>query len=553
MNTLQSVMFTAVLGLLSALPGTSQAHFIWLSIGDDGNLHVHFSESAAPDDPDLLKYAENAEVWSVTADGKFSSVKVKRGEESLVGKLKRTQSEAVFGARKDFGVMTRGDSTFLLRYYAKTGPSIDASAWQANTRKKLALDLVPSREADKIQVTAFWQGKPAKDVEVTVARPGADDIKKQTDKQGQITFAFGKPGMYELRARMVEDKSGKHQEKAYDEIRHYSTLALRLGQSTEANDESVAVAKTMKPFAAIPEEITSFGAAINKGVLYTYGGHTGAAHSYSKQEQGNVLMALKLDGKSKWEELIEGPHLQGLTLLSCGDQLCRIGGFTAKNDEGEDHDLWSQNSVEMYDPQSNAWRKMPSLPEPRSSFDAAVLGNHIYVIGGWAMSGEGDKVWHKTAWSLDFTSQKNQWEALPAPPFQRRALAVAVHGGKVYAIGGMKSEGGPTTRVDVYDPKTETWLQIDNLHGKSMTGFGCSSFATGGKLFVSTFDGSLQQLSSDGKSWKVVAKTPTARFFHRMLPLDESQLLMVGGANMEIGKFDEIEVIETKSHAETDE
>ena len=78
-----------------------------------------------------------------------------------------------------------------------------------------------------------------------------------------------------------------------------------------------------------------------------------------------------------------------------------------------------------------------------------------------------------------------------------------------------------------------------------MEGFGNSSFAVGNQLFVSTMKGNLQRLSADGSAWETVRKLDTARFFHRMLPVNE-QLLFVGGASMGVGKFDEVEVIDVK-------
>jgi hypothetical protein len=80
-----------------------------------------------------------------------------------------------------------------------------------------------------------------------------------------------------------------------------------------------------------------------------------------------------------------------------------------------------------------------------------------------------------------------------------------------------------------------------------MTGFGASAFATGGRLYVTTYSGTLQRLAEDDSSWEVIAQTPTARFFHRMLPVDDEHLLMIGGANMGQGKFSEVEVIRVES------
>jgi N-acetylneuraminic acid mutarotase len=300
-------------------------------------------------------------------------------------------------------------------------------------------------------------------------------------------------------------------------------------------------------FAMLSHPVTSFGAAIADGYLYLYGGHTGEAHSYSLEEQGHTLMRLNLDTK-EWETLIEGPHLQGLALVAHDGKLYRIGGFTARNAKGEEDDLWSQSSVGCFDPTDDEWSELPSLPEPRSSFDAAVLGDVVYVVGGWSLQGGAPPHWHTTAWKMDLKQAQPEWEAVPSPPFQRRALAVAACNGKLYAIGGMQHEGGPTRRVDVFDPQTGAWSQGPDLLGDDgMVGFGAAACAAGGRLYVSTIKGDLQRLAADGARWELVGKTPTARFFHRMLPIDESHVLVVGGANMESGKFEEVEVLEVQS------
>ena len=294
----------------------------------------------------------------------------------------------------------------------------------------------------------------------------------------------------------------------------------------------------------LPENVTSFGAAMVDGDLYVYGGHKGAAHAYAKDAQASQLRRLDLENPKAWESLGEGLGLQGLALIAHQGKLYRIGGFTAKNEAGDDHDLWSQADVSRYDVASKRFADISPMPEPRSSFDAALLGDKIYVVGGWNMQGDGETTWSKTAIALDLAAKTPTWTALPAPPFQRRALSVAAHQGKVYAIGGMPQRGGPTTRVDVFDPATDKWSQGPSIQGEGMEGFGSSSFAAGGRLYVSTVAGNLQQLSKDGKSWKTIKKLERARFFHRMLRLGAERLLSVGGSDMKSGKFDEIDIIQ---------
>jgi len=289
--------------------------------------------------------------------------------------------------------------------------------------------------------------------------------------------------------------------------------------------------------------VTSFGAAIAGDQLYIYGGHTGRAHTYSREAQANILQRLDLK-TSKWKPLGKGPHLQGLAMVAHGGKLYRIGGFTAKNKEGEKHDLWSKATVDRYDPATEKWQTVAAMPEPRSSFDAAVIGDRIFVVGGWQMNGAEESKWSKSAFSIDLAKKTPKWEALSEPPFQRRALSVAAHDGRIYAIGGMQKEGGPTTAVDVFDVAKRQWSKGPNLHGEPMNGFGSSAFATNGRLYVSTYDGTLQRLTPDGTKFEIVKQMDNARFFHRMLPLSKTQLLTVGGASMQTGKFDEVEIID---------
>lgn len=328
-----------------------------------------------------------------------------------------------------------------------------------------------------------------------------------------------------------------------------SAQAQSISRAPAAEAPDVPVVPS-EEFAMLSQPVTSFGAAICDGSLYLYGGHIGQAHSYSLEEQGHTLKRLNLTTK-EWETVIEGPHLQGLALVAHDGKLYRLGGFTARNTKGEEDDLWSQSDVAGFDPEDDAWTALPSLPEPRSSFDATVLGDAIYVVGGWSLRGRAEPHWHTTAWKMDLTRQQLQWQPLPSPPFERRALAVADHDGKLYAIGGMQHEGGPTRRVDVFDPATSEWSQGPDLLGdEGMAGFGAAACDAGGRLYVSTITGDLQRLSADGAHWELVGNTPTARFFHQMLALDEDHLLVVGGANMESGKFEEIEVLDVGSNGE---
>ncbi len=69
------------------MPRSAQAHFIWLATGEDGQLHVYFSESAEPDDPELLKYAEKAKVFRLKREGAAESLMLSRTKDGLIANL----------------------------------------------------------------------------------------------------------------------------------------------------------------------------------------------------------------------------------------------------------------------------------------------------------------------------------------------------------------------------------------------------------------------------------------------------------------------------------
>ncbi len=298
-------------------------------------------------------------------------------------------------------------------------------------------------------------------------------------------------------------------------------------------------------FSPLPFAITSFGAATDGKALYVYGGHMGDAHSYAFEDQSDKLLRLDLsDNKHQWQELANGERLQGTAMVAYGDELVIVGGFQARNKSGQSKDLHSSADVRAYNLKSNSWSKLPPLPEPRSSHDAALVGSTIYVVGGWAMAGDAETRWHTTAWKMDLSKSDRQWEAVAKPPFVRRALAAIEHQGKLIVVGGMNEDGGPTKAVAQYDPQSQTWSALPDIVGdKAMAGFGASGWSVNGQLILNSQEGKIETLADD-KTWKVIGQTKDARFFHRILPIGHGKLAVIGGANMGSGKFTDVEVIQ---------
>jgi N-acetylneuraminic acid mutarotase len=225
-------------------------------------------------------------------------------------------------------------------------------------------------------------------------------------------------------------------------------------------------------------------------------------------------------------------------------QLYRIGGFTATNKRGDTENLISQADFAKFDPKTAQRTDLPKLPEPRSSHDAALIGNTVYVVGGWNMQGGGSSAqWHATAWACDLSAERPEWKPIAGPSFRRRALALVQQNGKLLCLGGMNEKGGPTTSVEIYDPSSNTWSSGPALIGGGMEGFGSSAFFVGEDVYATTMSGAIQRLRKDATSWELLGQLQHPRFFHRVLPWQGNKLVVVGGSSMESGKVLPLELL----------
>lgn len=536
-----------VAGMLwgAVMASSAQAHFLWLVTepsGDARQVKVYFGEEAGPDDPDLLPKVADSKVWAVSGGHRSEpkEVSLKIEGDALVGTLTAEQSNGAVVLQKNYGVMTRGPEPYLLMYFAKSYTTQLPGDWDALSKKdQLPFELVPELNGDELTVKVLWEGKPVEGSQVTVEGPGLEEkLQGDTAADGKFKAKLANAGVYSIRARHIVPTAGEQDGKAYKSVKNYTTLSL--------NYVPARVTSAEHHFPDLKKGMTSFGAAVAGDNLYVYGGNYGGGHQYSESEQSGDFIRLNLKDGKDWETLPGGPKLTGLAMAAYDGKVYRIGGFTVTDgpEEGKAK-LDSQNTAARFDPAQGAWEDLPALPEPRSSHDIAVLGNDLYVVGGWGMvsaDGNNDHGWHKTAYRLDLTSATPEWKALPEVPFERRALSVAPFQGKLYAIGGMQKKGGPTTQVDVFDPATGTWSKGPAILGSPMDGFGTAAFNVDGRLVVTTMSGSIQALAADGSHWEYLGQLKHPRFFHES-PAWNHALVVVGGASMMNGKAEELELL----------
>jgi N-acetylneuraminic acid mutarotase len=187
--------------------------------------------------------------------------------------------------------------------------------------------------------------------------------------------------------------------------------------------------------------------------------------------------------------------------------------------------------VEEYDPASDSWRTRANMPTARFGHGAAVIDDIVYVVGG----GEGGVAFGVLE---AYDPATNSWSTRKPLPSPRPLAGVTALDGKLYVIGGLVAFGGGgtngigTTRVDRYDPETDTW-SIAAALPKPL--FGLSAAAARGRVYaiggadgpgavndVFAYDPALDQ-------WTAVASMQTSRTRFAATTVAD-QIYAIGGA-----------------------
>ncbi|MBI4819278.1 MAG: galactose oxidase [Deltaproteobacteria bacterium] len=118
------------------------------------------------------------------------------------------------------------------------------------------------------------------------------------------------------------------------------------------------------------------------------------------------------------------------------------------------------DSLEIYDPAADRFRRGASLPQPIHHANVAAAGDDIYVVGfyGNGFEAVGDV--------LVYSASQDRWTTRsPMPPGTQRAAGAAVLlGGRIVVVGGAR--GGATDEVSSYDFEADSWTQLPPLPTK---------------------------------------------------------------------------------------
>ncbi len=168
-----------------------------------------------------------------------------------------------------------------------------------------------------------------------------------------------------------------------------------------------------------------------------------------------------------WIELPSNPiPVHHPALVTVGNKVYLFGGFVRPKDEMS----WqSVGHAWMFDMDTRKWSTLKPLPTPRGALTAAVVGSHIYVIGGVDVpdhSKHAGLTFNRSTKQLTanevYDTETNTWAQAAPIPTPRNHMGAATIDGKIYVIGGRIGSGFVlmSTNIgvnEVYDPVTNTW------------------------------------------------------------------------------------------------
>lgn len=209
----------------------------------------------------------------------------------------------------------------------------------------------------------------------------------------------------------------------------------------------------------------------HNGLLYAFGGST---DPFSGAVSNAAVYNPATDS---WTTLASLPTARGgATAQSLNGLIYVIGGM---NSQGA-----SLATVEVFNPQNGTWQTGASLQTRRDNPGSAVVNGELYVFGGRIRNADGSTT-NGTLTSVEmYNPGAGTWQAKTPMPTGRRAMSVGVIDGKVVVAAGENNPNSPSGVFDQneeYDPVSNSWRALSKVPTPK---HGAASATIGGKMYI---------------------------------------------------------------------
>lgn len=146
-----------------------------------------------------------------------------------------------------------------------------------------------------------------------------------------------------------------------------------------------------------------------------------------------------------WKQ-IESMHnpKENFVLAKLNNSIYALGGYNGSN---------QINNVEKYE--NEKWTEVQGMSTHRNFHSGTVWNNRIYVFGGW----NGENV---LGTGEVYDAEQNKWFMIANLPTPRWAHNSVLYKDKIYLLGGYDSSNVPIEQIDVFNTKSNSWTTIES-------------------------------------------------------------------------------------------
>ena len=177
-----------------------------------------------------------------------------------------------------------------------------------------------------------------------------------------------------------------------------------------------------------------------------------------------------------------------------------------------------------------AWTQKAEMPIKRIYHSTSVVAGKIYVIGGLCTIGEWNPQWEALTRVDEYDPKTDTWTRKADMPTVRAYTSTSVVNDKIYVFGDLGDE--PVPIVEVYDPATDTWAEQTELPTQRRR-FTTSVvdgviYVIGGNDWVSR-TGLVEAYDTTTDTWTRKTDMPTIKTFTSSCVVDD-KIYVIGGA-----------------------
>jgi Kelch motif len=212
-----------------------------------------------------------------------------------------------------------------------------------------------------------------------------------------------------------------------------------------------------------------------------------------------------------------------------GSHVYLIGGIARLTGTGTTAD--SLATVERFDFRTGRYEELPPLPRELNHVAVEAWGGHVYAIGGLLDDIESFEATDR-AWRFDV--DRERWEPIAPMPTARGAAGAAVLDGKLYVVGGVV-DGNRQRTLEAYDLRTGRWSRLAPMRvGRDHLGvavLGGRIYALGGRQADERPLTVFERYDPEADRWERLAAIPEATSGFGFVA-DGDRLIAAGGEDL---------------------